>query len=337
MLAALAATSTRWSQAARLQPISVVLSDGALWTFSEGTRFELEPGTHARATAFRPDGADVVLEEGVLKATVVHRPKSEWHVFAGPVEVRVTGTRFLARWSPRTQTFALDLNEGAVEVRGPSFPEGRSMHAGQHLEAQLDTGAVQLQPLEASPAPSRDSAVEEELPPTRTPSHRASRAESADHPDLGWKGLARAGRYPEALEQVSRSGFAKQCLALPPADLLLLADVARFSQNKEGATLALKALRRRFPRRQESATAAFTLGELSFDSEREYARAAGWFSTYLEESPLGPLAQEAMGRLVESSLRAGDKDGVKRWGNRYLERYPTGPHAQLVQHALHSP
>ena len=59
--------------------------------------------------------------------------------------------------------------------------------------------------------------------------------------------------------------------------------------------------------------------------------AASGFEQYLTEFSDGALAREAMGRLMESSLAAGNQAGARAAARDYLERFPEGPHAPLAR------
>ena len=53
-----------------------------------------------------------------MHADVVHTTDSAWQVIAGPLTVRVTGTRFDLRWSAVTEEFSISVTEGSVAVAG---------------------------------------------------------------------------------------------------------------------------------------------------------------------------------------------------------------------------
>ena len=59
--------------------------------------------------------------------------------------------------------------------------------------------------------------------------------------------------------------------------------------------------------------------------------AARWFETYLRENGGGPLAREALGRLMEAHARRHDDASAKRDAEQYLRAYPGGPHAKLAR------
>jgi outer membrane protein assembly factor BamD (BamD/ComL family) len=83
-----------------------------------------------------------------------------------------------------------------------------------------------------------------------------------------------------------------------------------------------------------AAVAAYGLGRIAFDQEHAYAQAARWFAAYLNEQPVGPLAREASGRLMEAKQRSGDLAGARSSAQRYLREYPDGPQAALAQELL---
>jgi TolA-binding protein len=90
-------------------------------------------------------------------------------------------------------------------------------------------------------------------------------------------------------------------------------------------------LRRRFPGGGHSAFAAFELGRLHFDQLGAYHEATRWLNTYLAEQPSGPLAREALGRVMEAESKSGNASEARRTAELYLSRYPTGPHQKLAR------
>jgi len=141
--------------------LGVPLDRGALsLRFSEGTEVDLGPGSKGKVAAVTPDGAEVVLGDGVLHARVVHRPRSRWTVAAGPYSIEVTGTALDVEWSPTGERLELRLHDGSVVVRGPSLHDGLHVAAGQRFVARA-RAAAELSSL-FSPEPER-------TPPRETP------------------------------------------------------------------------------------------------------------------------------------------------------------------------
>lgn len=307
--------------------------------FSDGTVLALDREARARVVTVESRGARVVLERGRLEASVVHREGTRWTLGVGPFEVLVTGTRFHVAWTPETESFRLDLEEGSVRVTGPLVGEQRAISAGQTLtisckERKLELSSNLPAPSESAVADSTPTAPEPAI--TAIPSSPAPPAprpaEAVQRPSF--RELNAEGKYDEALRAAESDGFDRTCDRLGAADLMALADAARFAGKPARATEALRALRRRFPGDARAATAAFLLGRAAFDQRGAYAEAAQLFSTYLAEQPGGSLAREALGRLFESQRRSGDLPSARTTAQRYLDAYPTGPHAEQAQSLL---
>lgn len=316
--------------------------------FSDGSTLRLEAATRARVASTGPAGAHVVLERGAIDVDVRHLPDRAWTIDVGPYTVLVTGTRFHVAWSAEDETFRLQMIEGSVRVSGPRIEEGRSATAGEVLEARVrePLPSTQAPPSMASPPePTQEAIAETSAPPgdmarplashpttaaTALPAPpRASAASAPTSP--AWADLARAQRFDDALAAADRAGFDRTCEAAASADLLILADVARFGSRPAQAEQAYLAARRRFPGSADAARAAFLLGRLAFDQRGAFAAAAEWFGTYLHEQPSGAFAREASGRLLESLERSGDIDGATEAARRYLAAYPGGPHAERAK------
>jgi hypothetical protein len=110
---------------------------------------------------------------------------------------------------------------------------------------------------------------------------------------------------------------------------LRLAQVAQLSGHRGTERESLLACRRRFPGTEQGAVAAYELGRASTPAE-----AATWFDAYLREQPGGPLAREALGRLLEARAGAGDDVGARDAASRYLAKFPDGPQAPLARRVL---
>jgi transmembrane sensor len=114
------------------------------------------------------------------------------------------------------------------------------------------------------------------------------------------------------------------------ADLLLLADSARFAGEAGRARQALLAARARGAK----GSTAFLLGKLAADSAAAPGEAAQWFETYLAEAPAGGLAEQALGRLIEVRRRSGQTAAARAVAAKYLEKYPSGGYAGAARAAL---
>jgi len=332
--------------------------------FSDGTTLHLASSAQARIADIDRKGARVVLERGRAELAVVHRPGTRWSVSAGPFEVKVTGTRFSVEWDASQELFHLNMVEGSVEVSSLCHREKRRFTAGERVSMGCKNTPTSVVAPEPSPAPTSSTHEPPLVPsaptvgprsplglpslpaasnpepfksaPSAQPAPAASTVSpappaSAEVPEPSWKELTAARRYREAMDAANARGFDQLCNTLDAGDLSLLGDVARFSGDTGRARQALTALRRRFPGDARSAASAFTLGRIAFDQQHSYGDAAGWFSTYLNEQPSGPFAQEALGRLIEARQRSGDLEGAHHAAQQYLLRFPGGAHEPFAR------
>jgi TolA-binding protein len=337
-------------------------------SFSDGTSVRLDREARARVARIDEKGAQLVLESGRARASVIHREDTRWDVDVGPYQVRVTGTRFDVSWDPTVEVFLLVLEEGSVRVTGPLLGDGLAVVAGQTVRAAVKEQRLEIsaggkpiaaapaadpsQPAQAldpapaiapPPAPAGDTppaAAEPEPidlddPAALLPSGAAANPPPASGPRVPvWRQLAAAGKYKEALAAVEKLGFDEVCATGSPGDLMTLSDAARLAGSGARATQALAALRERFPGDKRASMAAFVQGKIAFDQRGAYADAARWFETYLREQPAGPVAREAAGRLMEARQRSGDLQGARSAAESYLKAYPMGPHAEMARKLL---
>ncbi|WP_437950970.1 tetratricopeptide repeat protein [Sorangium sp. So ce296] len=308
--------------------------------FSDGTSLALDADARARVVAADARGARVLLEAGRLTAAVTHTATSTWNFNVGPFDVLVTGTRFELSWSPVDEELKLVLREGSVAVSGPLVGGRRAVAAGETLEVFCKEQRFELtrgEPRAEGPPPPSSAPVTPAAPVAPAASgpapaatgDEAAVAKTADAPARrpSWRDLVDANEYDEAMTAAEAEGFDRLVARASAADLLMLADAARFSGKPERAAAALTAARSRFAGTGEAAKAAFHLGRMAFDQRRSYAEAERWFGVYLGEQPGGSFAQEALGRIIECRARMGSASGAREAARRYLERYPAGPHA----------
>ncbi len=305
--------------------------------FSDGSEVDLAPRARARVAALNAKGARVLVESGTVHVAVVHREQTQWSIEAGPYEVRVTGTKFDVGFDPADESIVVKLEEGSVLVSGCGSAEPRRVVAGEEMrasckakpESTLTPAALPDAP-EQSPTTAAPVDIVAAAPvATAEPAPKAEAPKPAPTSDQVTD-LARKGSHAEAIAAAEARGFDTTCDALSAADLLLLADAARYAGRFDRATQALEAVRRRFSGSDAAATAAFELGRISFDVKREFKSAGDWFDTYLRERPTGGLAREALGRGLEARNRSNDPR-AHDLATRYLAAYPEGPHAKLAR------
>lgn len=318
---------------ARLEPASAwstvetVQGQAAPLEFSDGTRLLVAERSRVRLVEQGGARARVRLERGSLEAAVRHRTGATWYFEAGPWEVEVTGTRFTLGLSP-ADGLDLQMTEGEVRVRGPGLEVPRVVRGGERVQLEHPTPpvpppapAVDVE-APAPPAPAVDVEAPVEVDAGMRPRTKPRRA--------AWEAAAAGGNYEMALARAEAEGFSSLCDSLRADELLLLGDTARLGLKPALAEQGYAALRRRFPRSRQASTAAFMLGKVASAAGR-HRDAASWFEQYLTEFSDGALAREAMGRLMESSLAAGNQAGARAAARDYLERFPEGPHAPLAR------
>ena len=313
--------------------------------FSDGTTVLLERGSQGRVDELTARGASVRIERGRAAVSVPPGKGAEFRFDTGPFEVFVTGTRFDVSWDAKHQIFELAMQDGSVKVRGPTLVSDRVVVAGQTLriplahgedgedderdegeDATADAGAL-VAP-DASPLARNANAS-----PSASPSAGASHNPVASHEGASaaktWRDLAAEGTYTEALAAATPQ-YDAICARGSSADVVALADTARYAGDGARAQKAYNAVRTRFAGSRDAATAAFELGRMAFQGGDDGA-AVQWFETYSRESPDGPLAREALGRLMEAFVRRHDDASARRIADQYLRAYPSGPHAKLAR------
>lgn len=311
--------------------------------FEDGSRVVLSSGASLRTEMVGPSSASLELERGRAQVRVVHARATHWMVRAGSYQVRVTGTRFSLDWRPETSAFAVVVDEGSVRVSGGLLAQSLDIRAGQSMALEhgrpLATTGTLVAP-EPAPAPATTGPATEPTAPAlmptpveleRTPPVRrpvTSRAAMA-----AWREQAEAGRYRDAMVEAERRGFDSICREASSADLLTLAEAARYAGRSDRAVQALKGVRGRFARSDDAALAAYLLGRIAAENRHDHAEAARWFRTYLAERPGGRLDREAEGRLLES-LAFMDRNTAREAARAYLQHYPSGPHAAFARNLL---
>lgn len=306
-------------------------SDGAVVpvSFSEGSTLAVHDGGRIRVLSVEAGATSVLLEDGIVDATIAHRRtgRTKWEFEAGAYRVTVNGTKFRMAYQAAADALWVSTEEGRVTVAGGCLEAPRMVSAGESL-------APTCAPREAPPPNDPGTKVEPtaaDSPPVALP--RPPSAAKVAHVGR-WRELLAAGRLLEGLRAAESAHFDLVCGTATPKELLALADAGRFFGPSKRAVAALAALRRRFPGSADAGTAAFTLGRLVFEKDRDYAQAARWFEIYLHEQPDGPLMGDAFGRLMEARFRSGDDPGARTSAQQYLRRFPEGPYASEARGIL---
>jgi TolA-binding protein len=298
--------------------------------FSDGTTVLLARGSQGRVAELTPRGASVRLERGRAAVSVPPGKGAEWRFDTGPFAVFVTGTRFDVSWDQKRQLFELSMQDGSVKVEGPTIVGERIVVAGQTLRIPLAPEEADEVAREASALAPLDAAA-----PVRTTKPRAS-LKAPEPVRAGvraaaktWRDLAAEGKFHEALA-AALADYDAICAHGSAADVVALGDAARYAGDQARAQKAYAAVRERFAGSAASANAAFELGRMAFQGGDD-ASAVSWFELYVRENGHGPLAREALGRLIEAHARRHDDASARRIAEQYLRAYPGGPHAKLAR------
>lgn len=268
--------------------------------FSDGTELSLHPDTSLSVREPSARGALIVLERGRTLARVQHSGSAEYRFLAGPFRVTVTGTAFDLGWSADQRVFELALHEGSVMLEGPTLAKPRLVGRGEFVRIEL--------------APSDEAAAAH---PTAVSPPPASPQEAGTAPDP--KVAVRATEPTDAGDALTRA---------TRVELLSIAEAARHAGRPRQAAAALEAVRRRYGERGQS---AYLLGKIHADQLHAPGEGIRWFETYLDEAPGGPMAEVALGRLVE--LRAGTERG-RQLAQQYIDTYPKGAYAAFARAQL---
>jgi hypothetical protein len=300
--------------------------------FSDGTEVRLEPSSRGRVAWTGPRGARVMLERGRARVKVVPRKGSQWQFDAGPCRVQVTGTKFDLGWSDEDQVLELGLSSGSVIVRGPPAPTGVTMHAGQRLVMDVRRGFTRLEPLVATPAPASvvEPAPPREMPAPVEPARAERRGES-------WSERVLAGDFSAVLREAHRRGVEEVLRREDAADLMALAEAARYSGVTPLARRTLVTVRARFPGASQAHKAAFLLGRMAEDGDGDLPGALAWYHRYLEDAPGGAFRDEALGRQMTATLRLHGRARARSLAGDYLGRFPGGSYAAPARAILAAP
>lgn len=306
--------------------------------FSEGTRVTLDPGARARVTDANAHGATMLVERGHAHAKVVHVGQTtSWLLHAGPFDINVVGTEFDVAWDPTREVFDLRVSEGKVIVHGPLLNEGRAVTTSESLHIDVQHKSTESRagsPTNEAPEKSADKAAvpATDDEPGKTENPVPAPTVSVEKPLTipAWQKLAAAGKHKEALEAAEQAGFDNIVATASIPVLLELADEARYAGSAGRARQALLRARELGAKGRT----AFLMGKLAADHDHASGEAITWFQRYLEESPAGGLAEQALGRIVEMHDRQGHREEAIQAAQSYLQRYPGGAYETLARRVV---
>jgi len=354
-----------------------VAGEPAAVRFSDGTQIDLAAGARMSVVAPGPHGARLRVEEGSAHFSVMHLPHAAWTVEAGPYVVEVIGTVFDVRWSSADEVVEVRLHQGSVRVSGPMLTEHATLRPGQHLTARLATRELRIDenagaapivmvPPPAAPAPAAApadtaappagaaaptpepaAAETRATPPTRAAPPRASKAPAravalVDKPARAvfaperWSARVSAGDAAGVVDEAVAHGLDAVVASADGPSLVALADAARYSGRKYLAERVLLAQRTRFPGTPAAGAAAFFLGRLA-DDRGAPREGLDWYRRYLDETPQGPYAAEALGRTMLAVSRLAGRSAARPMAVEYLRRFPEGTYLLHARAILQGP
>jgi TolA-binding protein len=313
-------------------------------TFSDGSRLALDRGTRASLGVVDGRGARMAITDGSAHVDIVHRAHARWLFDAGPFLISVTGTAFTFGWKPGDEELDVQMERGSVEVSGPLSDGAIALRSGQHLTVRVRDGETVIRDAEAATtvpaAPQSTKAADAPAAPEEASGTSAALAPSARAPHDGagraWAARLAAGDFEGIVRQAQRSGI-DACLSdASSGELAALADAARYSRHDDIARKALLALQRRFPQSAPARDAGFLLGRLE-ETQGATAKAVSFYDEYLQRSPNGTYASEALGRkMTLTQLLSGDAV-ARRMAAEYLDRFPGGTYAARARSISQSP
>jgi len=185
--------------------------------FDDGTQITLGKASfgRVRALGFRR-GAELALAGGHADFSVVHRPGCRWEVLTGPLQVRVTGTRFAVDWAPGHGQFTLGVREGEVRVSGNPLRDPTPVRAGQRLDVDISAARVVLGALVEPPKVSAEPTARAEVAqqptvepaPLPVPSTRLDRKRAGVPTKLALRSPSLSGKAPAPVATESSAGLA---------------------------------------------------------------------------------------------------------------------------------
>jgi hypothetical protein len=337
--------------------------------FTDGSRVALRRDARLTVLALTPRGAEVRLLEGAVEVDVRHRSDTAWTFEAGPYAVRVEGTSFELGWDAANRRLSLKMHAGRVALgqpvggrpwrsvvggesvlldeggspAGPAATEGGSPRVGPDSSPQAPVALAVAEP-GVGPGPGAISTVESRV---RTGDRSRAHSGGAEHRSVGsaprhaaWAPLLSKGAFEAIVADATRAGI-DACLAADgEQNLAALADAARYTQRAELARQTLLAMRARFPTSSRARDAAFFLARIDETARPSSEGALDWYARYLEESPRGSYAEEALGRqMILLGRRPNGRGSARARGvaSRYLEQYPRGLYSGEASGVLRDP
>ncbi len=324
----------QWVEAGEARPVSI--------RFEGGSVFVLDKNAAARVVTAKHKKVVVDLSKGHVRCRVHGNGETGWVVRAGTYRVRVTGTEFSVDWDPGAAQLDVGVDYGSVLVFGAALGEhGVKLSGGDHLSVGgARTTIAKNKMIEED----RGEETEEEeqggqdlvqTPPSNAERERSRPARPRPYKhtpkELGWRELYAEKDYNKVVDLITDQGLEQFIAGAGSKDLWRVGKAARYTRRGDVAHRVLEGLVDRFPGTKDAQNATFVLGRVAMELQKNPRAAQKWFTQYLSQSPRGPLAEEALGRLIDVCRQTGQNAAARKHAERYLSRYPTGPYAQLAE------
>jgi hypothetical protein len=290
-------------------------------------------------------GGRLAVEEGEVRADIVHRAGARWTFEAGPYSVDVRGTSFSLDWRGADGAFDLRLRTGLLDIHTPWSPAPIVLHGGQRLTVRSADHEVTIRDLDdlsvlyeraggpagsaSAESPDRSAALPE--PPKVTPPNPSASPKRR----ANWSERMASGDLQSIVDEAVEHGVDVTVQERTSEELAVLEAAARYQKRPDVARRALLAQRARFAGTPRAKEAAFLLGRMAENADA--AAALDWYGRYLSEDPDGAFAAEAMGRDMSLTNRTLGRDRARPLAEIYLKRWPTGGYAQLARSILNGP
>jgi transmembrane sensor len=265
-------------------------------TFADGSIARVSDDGELVVKIATPAHIEAVLAAGAADFEVTKHPERDFVVLAGPVRVRVVGTRFRVERSE--ERARVSVTEGKVEVQ-----EGETRSYLEAGESRFFPSPVAANPEE----PHGSSSV-------------GAHARFLE--------LARGGQFKAAYQVMAQSPAAVGSSA---EDLLLAADAARLSNHPEQAVGFLRRVTSEHASDSRAPLSAFTLGRVLLSQLSRPGEAAEAFALARRLRPSGSLAEDALAREAEARAAAGAAGKGRALAQQYIASYPRGKHLPTMQ------
>jgi transmembrane sensor len=290
--------------------------NAALSSAGDGLALDLEDGSHIELAAHsRVEVAErtalaveLRLNQGRVVCDVVPNAERRFVVSSAGVEVRVTGTRFSVEVTPARDRVSVEVQRGAVEVKGPNDATPRRLSAGERLTVAV--GHVAPEPV-ASPVESNEPTAVKPVP--------AAPARSAT-----------SNRVPEAHAPEADEDPVPSLEASNARELLDQANSARRAGDVAHAVAGYELLLAKYPSDGRAALAAFELGRLRMDRLGNLPGAVNALRQAMALSKDAGFREDAMARLVRAYDGMGASERCREAQAAYLKNYPSGVHTASV-------